>query len=434
MFGFRKKDKDREDDKKKKKEKKDSKRSKDRAGMTREELWRLDEARKSLIGKGKKKKEEKLPSGITADYMDQFLSGLKTDTDPDIAAVNNFHEIRERYEAMASASGVQSDSSSDGVSQRSSRGCVSPPKRGILKGGSGTEYQGVQGNIDDDASLWKNTNYNEIYENLAQHRLNRAESQTSVQDRSSLGSPQKPSNGSVSLSPRSPLSPTLLSPSAVHPLNVHLNANMYPQVPHRDQAPPLPTSLPPATHPHGQIITYQSQNPRTNFTGGVPMGESAGLSHHFIKNFNAHLCLPTLIPHELPAPRTLAIDRLPAGDFGFSLRRTQVLERVSGRAPVKRTIIFAEPGSVGRTNTTGLLPGDRLLQVNGISVENKSREEIIELIKASADYVTLVVQPVKELSELSVRQCSDGRQVALDDTQIQAGTLRRQPKNRKNAP
>ncbi|XP_018007474.1 uncharacterized protein LOC108665249, partial [Hyalella azteca] len=434
MFGFMKKDKDREDDKKKKKEKKDSKRSKERPGMTREELWRLDEARKSLTGKGKKKKEEKLPSGITADYMDQFLSGLQKNSDPDIAAANTFREIRERYEAMASASGVQSDSSSDGVSLQSLRAYMSqhasPPKRGILKGGGSTEYQGVQGNIDDDASLMLNTNYNEIYENFTQRQLDRAESQSSVQDRSSLSSPQRVSNGSLSLSPRSPLSPTLLSPSGSHPLGALISTNMLSQIVNREQPPPLPSSLSSTMHPHAPAMTYQMHN----FTGGMPVGESAGMSHHSMKNFDADLCLPALIPYELPPPRTLAIDRLPAGDFGFSLRRTQVLERVANRPPTKRTIIFAEPGSVGRTNTTGLLPGDRLLQVNGISVENKSREEIIELIKASADYVTLMVQPVKELSELSVRQCVDGRQVALNDDQIHDGTLRRQPKHSRNVP
>lgn len=397
MFGFRKKDKDREDEKKRKKEKKDSKRSKDRAGMTKEELWRLDEARKSLIGKGKKKKDEKLPSGITADYMDQFLSGLQKETDPDIAAANNFREIRERYEALASAGGVHSDSSSDGVSLQSARDYLlqhgSIPKRGILKGGSASEYQGVQGNIDDENSLVVNTNYNEIYENLARHRMERAESQSSVQDRSSLGSPQKASNGSVSLSPRSPVSPTLISPTGSHHLNAQLGSNVYQAGTGRDHPPPLPSTLPPNMPSHGHMVIYQNQWPNT-MIGGVPMGESAGLTHHSIKTFNTDLCLPSLIPFDLPPPRTLSIDRLPAGDFGFSLRRTQVLERVSGRPTTKRTIIFAEPGSVGRTNTTGLLPGDRLLQVNGISVENKSREEIIELIKASSDYVTLVVSIV----------------------------------------
>ena len=52
---------------------------------------------------------------------------------------------------------------------------------------------------------------------------------------------------------------------------------------------------------------------------------------------------------------------------------------------------------------TGLLPGDQLLQVNGQSVEALTRDEVIRLIRDSADTVTLVVRPVPELSELTIR-------------------------------
>lgn len=403
MFGFMKKDKDKDKDeekkrKKDKKERKDSKRIKERAGMTKEELWRLDEARKSLIGKGKKKKEEKLPSGITANYMDQFLSGLQGDGESDAALANSVQEIRDRYEAMASGSSLQSDSSSDGVSLRSAGGyAMQPAKRGILKGASGTEYQGVQGNIDDESSLMHNTSYNETYENLAQRRLERAESESSIQDRSSFGgSPHHVSNGSVTMSPRSPLSPTQSSPGGSHQFSSS-STNLFPLVPpvgSQPHPPHMPSSLPPPTHQQppniNQMFMMQQVSPQKS-TSAIPAGESAGLSNQYKKTFKGDLCLPALVPFQAPSPRTLAIDRLPAGDFGFSLRRTQIVEKIPGRPGIKKTIIFAEPGSVGRTNTTGLLPGDRLLQVNGIPVENKSREEIIELIKASADYVTVVV-------------------------------------------
>lgn len=105
MFGFMKKDKDKDDEKKKKKDKKDrkeAKRSKDRATLTLDELKRLDEARRSLIGKGRKKKEDKLPSGITADYMEQFRSRLGADkSEVDLSSAGTFQELREKYEAMA---------------------------------------------------------------------------------------------------------------------------------------------------------------------------------------------------------------------------------------------------------------------------------------------------------------------------------------------
>lgn len=57
-----------------------------------------------------------------------------------------------------------------------------------------------------------------------------------------------------------------------------------------------------------------------------------------------------------------------------------------------RAVIFAEPGTmVQHHNETGLLPGDKLLEVNGIPVEEKTREEIIDMIKASGESVTLKV-------------------------------------------
>lgn len=54
-------------------------------------------------------------------------------------------------------------------------------------------------------------------------------------------------------------------------------------------------------------------------------------------------------------------------------------------------VILAEPGSYPGASETGLLPGDRLLEVNGISVEDKNREEVIELIKGSQESVTVKV-------------------------------------------
>lgn len=57
-----------------------------------------------------------------------------------------------------------------------------------------------------------------------------------------------------------------------------------------------------------------------------------------------------------------------------------------------KAVIFAEPGNmVQHNNETGLLPGDRLLEVNGIAVDDKSREEIIDLIKSSKESVTVKV-------------------------------------------
>jgi hypothetical protein len=103
------------------------------------------------------------------------------------------------------------------------------------------------------------------------------------------------------------------------------------------------------------------------------------------------LPLPPAEPAPLPAPRHLVIRRQPRGDFGFSLRRAIVTVREGGTER-RVAVILAEPGSSARQlNDTGLLPGDRLLAVNGESVDDKTRDEVIQLIKTSGNTVTVTV-------------------------------------------
>ncbi|XP_076684276.1 unconventional myosin-XVIIIa isoform X3 [Andrena cerasifolii] len=163
-----------------------------------------------------------------------------------------------------------------------------------------------------------------------------------------------------------------------------------------------------------------------------PVGESQGFSRWrssaSFEDQGVDLQLPEIIPLELPDPRELTIYRQPPprNDFGFSLRRAVIVERTANGVVQMRQVIFAEPGSmIQHSNDTGLLPGDRLIEVNGINVDDKSREEIIDLIKSSANSVTVKVQPVAELSELSRRGSSDGQQVELAAANIRGGTLRR---------
>ncbi|XP_059479309.1 unconventional myosin-XVIIIa isoform X3 [Neocloeon triangulifer] len=106
--------------------------------------------------------------------------------------------------------------------------------------------------------------------------------------------------------------------------------------------------------------------------------------------------LPEAPPPVLPTPRHLVIRRQPSGDFGFSLRRAVSAGR--------RTVILAEPGAKG--HDSGLLPGDRLVAVNGERVDDKTRDEVIQLIRSSGHAVTVTVQPVPELVELSNRENS----------------------------
>ncbi|XP_063812000.1 unconventional myosin-XVIIIa isoform X13 [Pseudophryne corroboree] len=119
------------------------------------------------------------------------------------------------------------------------------------------------------------------------------------------------------------------------------------------------------------------------------------------KSFPADLRLPSVLPPQAPVPRELELQRRNTGDFGFSLRRTTMLDRAPDGQVYRRVVHFAEPGAGTKDLALGLVPGDRLVEINGRNVENKSRDEIVEMIRQSGDTVRLKVQPIPELSELS---------------------------------
>uniref|UniRef100_A0A8C3B4H6 Myosin XVIIIAa n=1 Tax=Cyclopterus lumpus TaxID=8103 RepID=A0A8C3B4H6_CYCLU len=115
----------------------------------------------------------------------------------------------------------------------------------------------------------------------------------------------------------------------------------------------------------------------------------------------ADLQLPVLVAPPIPDPRELELQRRNTGDFGFSLRRTTMLDRLPDGEVCRRVVHFAEPGAGTKDMALGLVPGDRLVEINGVNVENKSRDEIVEMIRQSGETVRLKVQPILELSELN---------------------------------
>ncbi|XP_068440525.1 unconventional myosin-XVIIIa isoform X2 [Clinocottus analis] len=119
------------------------------------------------------------------------------------------------------------------------------------------------------------------------------------------------------------------------------------------------------------------------------------------KTFSAQLQLPAVVAPSVPEIRELELQRRNTGDFGFSLRRTTMLDRSPDGGVYRRVVHFAEPGAGTKDLALGLVPGDRLVEINGRNVENKSRDEIVEMIRQSGDTVRLKVQPILELSELS---------------------------------
>lgn len=115
----------------------------------------------------------------------------------------------------------------------------------------------------------------------------------------------------------------------------------------------------------------------------------------------ADLQLPALVSPPAPEPRELELQRRSTGDFGFSLRRTTMLDRQPDGGVCRRVVHFAEPGVGTKDRALGLVPGDKLVEINGINVENKNRDEIVEMIRQSGESVRLKVQPILELSELN---------------------------------
>ncbi|KAH9524270.1 Unconventional myosin-XVIIIa [Bulinus truncatus] len=141
-----------------------------------------------------------------------------------------------------------------------------------------------------------------------------------------------------------------------------------------------------------------------------------------LEPYASKLKLPPISPAKEPRIREIVVHRNQAGGFGFSLRKGIIPEH-GGGAP--RVVTFAEPGSGQGSNQTGLLPGDRLVEVNGQNIEKLTREDIVEIIKKSPDTMTLKVQPISELIELSVRPNKDGTTTDILEDAAKSGTLKR---------
>ena len=134
-----------------------------------------------------------------------------------------------------------------------------------------------------------------------------------------------------------------------------------------------------------------------------------------LENSGVSLVLPAMKPAGEGLPRIINLRRQSNGGFGFALRRSTTSDN--------KEMYLAEP--VAEAYATCLLPGDKLLEVNGHNVENLSREKIVELVASSGSDVKLKVVPVPELAELTVRSGLDGGRVHVDETFIRSGSLAR---------
>ncbi|XP_066594077.1 unconventional myosin-XVIIIa isoform X2 [Prorops nasuta] len=416
MFNFMKKTAERDDKEKRKREKKERKdvKKRDRSSMSAEELLRLDEVRRSLKIPGRRKEKEKLPSGITADYSASFFAHLNRDLLESSHNLSNTAISGISWNTRGTDGLTQSDSSEASLTSLTGTTTTTttttatnnsgknlpplppkPPKRGILKGprlssstsllqtedlpnGNDTNHQEAASNL-----LVRNTLQNEViaYQNVPAHGLNFND--CNEEDSFSYQSTWR------------------VTHSFSGPLTSHQSSNL-----HQQQDTKLLQVITSASPSADSLTDTTNSSFATPPFSLSPVGESQGFnrwrSSASFEEQGVELQLPEIVPLELPEPRELTIQRQPPprNDFGFSLRRAVIVERSANGLTQMRPVIFAEPGTlVQHNNDTGLLPGDRLIEVNGINVDDKSREEIIDLIKSSANSVTVKAKSEEHLAQ-----------------------------------
>ena len=384
MFGFMKKsDKEKEEKERKKREKREKKELKKAAKerpLSQDELSRLEEAKRGLF----RRPSDNAVGGVA--YRDPSHAGDGVHDPPGASDSSESSNIStpttEHRDAPANPSqnvrGRQVELTKPHKPSRHPRSS----SKGILKGkssyGPDIPNQGVRGNVDDSGVLEDNTYMNEMMSGR-------------------LPTPPDAADGKL-VKEQAVHKPT---PSKRTPPKTAPKPAQRPSEP-----PPLPTSAPPSDLPAPAVMPDHILSPTEKTFGGM------------------ELQLPNVAPPRAVKPREIGLRRQPAGDFGFTLRRGTILERSGNdNAERKRVVIFAEPGP--KNLHTGLLPGDRLIEVNSENVENSAREEIIELIKKSGQEVVLKVQPIPELSELSMRSGMEGEDLPIQEQNVRTATLQR---------
>lgn len=109
----------------------------------------------------------------------------------------------------------------------------------------------------------------------------------------------------------------------------------------------------------------------------------------------------------------------PGGGFGFILRKAYL--PVPEDPDMTRLVHLVEP----RADYDGpLMTGDRIIEVNGMNVEEEAHEGVVEMIKASGQSVQLLVASMPELVELNARGAFDdtaGARIARDAPSRRSG-------------
>ncbi len=294
--------------------------------LTADELLRLDEVRRSLKIRTRRKEKEKLPSGITADYTAHLglnlegLSGSASAAWPDPGP--------QLHSPISDGSTSEASLSSLTLKQETVAAPPPvPPARGILKGKSsyGLESPPIL-ELDDDNKLVENTLKNEliIYEKPP------AVLGTKKVGPPSLPKPysaicSQPANGA---SQREEMEEkfTYSSPRPLAPLDAATAAAIAAAA---GLVPAERRPLPPSVTITTAAGSTSPISPKP-ILWREPPGEGCGWLDHIKVHKSLHrssLALPALVEPALPEPRDLTLQRKETGDFGFSLRRSVVVER-----------------------------------------------------------------------------------------------------------
>lgn len=343
MFSFMKKDKTEKRDKKERKDPKKLQPLKDgslAAGaaygasgaalpppndkLTADELLRLDEVRRSLKIRTRRKEKEKLPSGITADYTAHLGLNLEALSSapvwPDQAGAPLHSPLSDGSTSEASLSSLTTmkhETLTAATTAAAAAHQPVPPARGILKGKSsyGLESSPPILELDDDNKLVENTLKNEliIYEKPpavlgGTKNVHPPAGAISAQMASPFNRWQfPPANGA---SQRQEEEFTYSTPRPIGELDDATAAAIAAVVGL------VPTRTPPSIPAPAPPVSLWLE----------PPGEGSGWLDK-MKLFPKSLPLPALVEPALPEPRDLTLQRKEAGDFGFSLRRSVVVEK-----------------------------------------------------------------------------------------------------------
>ena len=338
--------------------------------LTADELLRLDEVRRSLKIRTRRKEKEKLPSGITADYTAHL--GLHL-----VDGGGNASPWPELHSPLSDGGSCTSDGTPSLNSLTSTTTVVTtsmmmkqetfsvtapmpvPPARGILKGKSsyGLESPPLL-ELDDDNKLVENTLKNEliIYEKppavlgakkslSPSHPVGSAlppplpKSQPPMSSSSANGAFQRQrgaTGGGMQMEeeeetftysrPRPHLAPLDAATAAA----IAAAAGLVPA----DNSRPSAAASPAAT----AAVTAKPNTTAVKVLWSELPGEGSGWLDHIkthksllltssSSSSSSSLPLPALIEPALPEPRDLTLQRKETGDFGFSLRRSVVVER-----------------------------------------------------------------------------------------------------------